>query len=105
MGGLPPEPTPEADGPRNCGQSAAAARLAMAMTAARNRPQAGAAGGTACPTKEQSRNQRYAVSLDGKAGRAQRAPPLGRRLPACPTESSQAAKVVQAVPPALWRRF
>ena len=44
---------------------------------------------SACPTKQQSRNQRYAVSIDRQAGRV----PLGRRLPACPTESSQAAKV------------
>ena len=33
MGGLLPEPTPEADGPRNCGQSAAVAMLASVSLA------------------------------------------------------------------------
>jgi hypothetical protein len=48
-----------------------------------------ALGKIACPTEQHSRNQRCAVSEDRPAGRV----PLGRRLPACPTKSSQAAKV------------
>jgi hypothetical protein len=39
--------------------------------------------------KKQSRNQRCEVSAERQAGRV----PLGRRLPACPTESLRAAEV------------